>query len=26
VTRGRHLRSCVKEGCDFRQEAETTVA
>jgi DNA topoisomerase I len=24
--RGRQLRSCVREGCDFQQEAETTVA
>jgi DNA topoisomerase-1 len=26
VARGRHVKSCVKEGCDFKQEAEITVA
>jgi len=26
TTRGRSVRSCVREGCDFRQEADLTVA
>ncbi|HMH49893.1 MAG TPA: type I DNA topoisomerase [Candidatus Acidoferrum sp.] len=26
ATRGRSLRTCVREGCDFRQEADLTVA
>jgi DNA topoisomerase-1 len=26
VTRGRRLRECVREGCDFRREVENTVA
>jgi DNA topoisomerase-1 len=26
ITRGRHIRSCVRDGCDFKVEAEPTVA
>jgi DNA topoisomerase-1 len=26
VARGRHTKICIKDGCDFKQEAETTVA
>ena len=26
VARGRQTRTCIKEGCDYKQEAEITVA